>query len=168
LRALGANVTEFAGAADETVTRMAAAVPPGALCMAYVDPYCLNLLDFNMLRQLAKLKVDLAVHFSTMDLQRNVIVDVSEDRGRFDPVAPGWQGAVNIGAVGVQQLRHAFFEYWRQLLLGLGFSHSKEMPIVYNTNGAAIYKLVFFARHDMPLKVWGDVARSPNRNLFDF
>lgn len=167
LRALGANVTEFPGPAEETVPRMVAAVPPGALCIAYVDPYCLNLLNFNMLRQLASLKIDLAVHFSTMDLQRNIIVDVSEDRGQFDDVAPGWKAAVNPSSLGVHQVRHKFFEFWRQQLLGLQFSHSREMPFICNSQGAAMYRLVFFARNNMPLRVWGDVARNPTRGLFD-
>jgi three-Cys-motif partner protein len=70
LQALGATVRAFMGPAVETVPQMVAAAPRGALCMAYIDPYCLTLLDFEMLRTLSTLKVDLAVHFSTMDLQR--------------------------------------------------------------------------------------------------
>ncbi len=166
LRALGATAQAFVGPAQETVPRMVAAVPRGALCLAYVDPYCLNLLDFEMLRQLATLKIDLAVHFSTMDLQRNIVVDVSEDRGRFDAVAPGWQQAVAAQTLGVQELRRAFFEHWLQQLMGLGFTCSKAMPFIFNTQGAAMYRLVFLARHDLPLRVWADVARSPNRDLF--
>ena len=30
-----------------------------------------------------------------------------------------------------------------------------------------MYRLVFFARNNMPLRVWGDVARNPTRGLFD-
>lgn len=135
--------------------------------MAYVDPYCLELLDFEMLKTLATLKVDLAIHFSTMDLQRNVIIDFGKDVGRFDSVAPGWRDAGRAQGRGVRQVRESFFDYWRAQLEGLGFAYSRQMPIVYNTNGSAMYRLVFFARHDMPLRVWADVARSPNRSLFD-
>lgn len=167
LRALGANVRAFTGPAAETVPQMVAATPPGALCMAYVDPYCLTLLDFEMLRTLATLKVDLAVHFSTMDLQRNVIIDLADERDNFERVAPGWKLSVNLNATGVANIRHAFFEYWRGLLVTHGFKYSREMPWIYNTQGAAMYRLVFFARHDMPLRVWGDVARQKTRDLFE-
>jgi three-Cys-motif partner protein len=70
LDALGAPVTGFVGPALQTIPRMVAAVPPGALCFAYLDPYNLELLDFELLRHLARLKVDLAINFSTMDLVR--------------------------------------------------------------------------------------------------
>lgn len=166
LGALGASVRAFVGPAQQTVPQMVAAVPRGALCLAYVDPYCLNLLDFQMLRQLSMLQVDLAIHFSTMDLQRNIALDVSEDRGMFEPVAPGWQSVVPSRSLGVKQLRHAFFDYWLQQLMSLGFTHSKSMPFILNTQGAAMYRLVFLARHDLPLKVWTDVARDPTRDMF--
>ena len=166
LQALGADALAFVGPAAETVPQMVAAVPRGALCMAYVDPYCLNLLDFEMLRTLAILKVDLAVHFSTMDLQRNVIIDLADERDNFEKVAPGWKSSVDFKTTGVTNIRVAFFEFWRRQLVSLGFNYSREMPIVYNTRGAAMYRLVFFARHDMPLRVWGDVAKPKNRDLF--
>lgn len=167
LQVLGANVRPFAGPAVETVPQMVAATPRGSLCMAYVDPYCLTLLDFEMLRTMATLKVDLAVHFSTMDLQRNVIIDLADERDNFERVAPGWKATVDLKTTGVANIRRAFFDYWRDLLVSLGFQYSREMPIVYNTQGAAMYRLVFFARHDMPLRVWSDVAREKNRDLFE-
>lgn len=166
LRLLGASAAAFIGPAEDTVPRMVAAVPSGALCMAYVDPYNLRLLTFDMLRSLSRLNVDLAVHFSTMDLQRNLVIDISEDRGQFDRVAPGWQQAIDCRGLSNTQLRTAFFQYWQRQMLDLGFSASKEMPFVYNDHGAPMYRLVFFARHDLPLRVWGDVARSPNMELF--
>lgn len=167
LQALGADARAFVGPAVETVPQMVAGVARGSLCMAYVDPYCLTLLDFEMLRTLATLKVDLAVHFSTMDLQRNVIIDLADDRDNFERVAPGWKASVDLTTTGVANIRHAFFDYWRGLLVGLGFKYSREMPWIYNTQGSAMYRLVFFARNDMPLRVWRDVAREKTRDLFE-
>lgn len=108
LRVLGANVRPYAGPAVETVPQMVAATPRGSLCMAYVDPYCLTLLDFEMLRTMATLKVDLAVHFSTMDLQRNVIIDLADERDNFERVAPGWKATVDLKTTGVANIRRAF------------------------------------------------------------
>ena len=44
LKALGANVQSFVGEARATILEMKGAVPRGALCFAYLDPYNLELL----------------------------------------------------------------------------------------------------------------------------
>lgn len=81
LSALGAPVRRFDGPADETVFEMVKAVPQGALCLVYLDPYNLALLSYPMIKALATLpKVDFIVHFSTMDLKRNVAAELDPDR----------------------------------------------------------------------------------------
>ncbi len=167
LEAIGAPAQAFAGPALETVPKMVAAVPKGALCFAYLDPYNLELLDFELLRELSRLKVDLAINFSTMDLIRNVEAEFDPDRARFDGTAPGWRTDAEIRSLSRQSVPVAFFRYWRRLVEGLGFTHSREMPLVPNDRGHVIYRMVFFARHDLPLRVWDDIARGPNRS-FDF
>jgi three-Cys-motif partner protein len=90
LKALGAPVNAFTGPATETIKSMVEAVPKRSLCIAYVDPYSLELLSFSILETLASLsKVDLAVNFCTMDLQRNVELEFDPERARFDSTAPG-------------------------------------------------------------------------------
>lgn len=167
LAADGAPVQMFVGPASETVRQMAAVVPRGALCMAYIDPYNLEVLSFDLIEALAELKVDFAVHFSTMDLDRNVDFEFDPERGRFDKTAPGWRDNIDVKKMSKAAARLAFFEYWCELVRKLGFEFSRSMPIVRNDHGHGIYRLVFFARHDLPLRVWGDVAQSKNRDLFD-
>jgi hypothetical protein len=58
-----------------------------------------------------------------------------------------------------------FFLHWQSRVTGLGFSCSQEMPLVRNKDGHAIYRLVFFARHDMPLRVWRDIAKNQGGQL---
>ncbi len=160
LSALGAPVKTFDGPADETVHRIVRQVPKGALCLAYLDPYNLSLLSFDMIRALAKLpNVDFAVNFMTMDLFRNVAMET--DRGRFDAVAPGWREAL----VGVSNanLADAFLQYWIGLVKGLGFDFSETIPLVNNNRGREIYRLVFFARHELPQRLWTDVAKDRNQ-----
>jgi len=168
LKALGANVTSFAGEAIETVPKMVAAVPQRALCMALVDPYNLELLSFEIIRELAKRKVDLAINFSTMDLQRNAELEFDPTRARFDGTAPGWRKNPSVLSASKSNVKAAFFQYWCEQVRSLGFDHSQEMPLVHNNHGHPIYRMVFFARHDLPNRIWGDVARGPNRSfLFD-
>lgn len=166
LRALGAPTEVFSGAAIETVPLMTRAIPSGALCMAFLDPYNLELLSFSMIQQLAKLKVDLAINFSTMDLERNGDLEFNPDRARFDDAAPGWRDDPLIRSANKQNLAPAFFEYWCSLVRSLGFQNSHAMPLVHNNQRRSIYRMVFFARHDLPKRIWSDVARDRNRSLF--
>ena len=59
--------------------------------MAYLDPYNLELLAFSIIQELSKLKkVDLAINFSTMDLQRNA--DLEFDPTEHDLMTPPQDG----------------------------------------------------------------------------
>lgn len=168
LKALGANVQSFVGEARATILEMKGAVPRGALCFAYLDPYNLELLTFDILQTLAMLpRVDIAVHFSTMDLRRNVEFEFDPARARFDETAPGWRDHVQVKQIPKSGLAMAFFEYWCNLVKSLGFSVSEVMPLVENDTGHPIYQLVFFSRNPLPHRIWGDVAKGPNRS-FDF
>jgi three-Cys-motif partner protein len=167
LRALSAPVTSYAGPAIETVREMVAAVPQGSLTMAYLDPYNLELLAFSIIQELAKLRVDLAINFSTMDLQRNADLEFDPTRARFDDTAPGWRRERAVLAASKQNVKLAFFNYWCHLVQKLGFDYSREMPMVTNNQGHGIYRMVFFARHDLPTRIWADIARGPNRQLFN-
>lgn len=170
LKALGAPARSFTGPALQTVPAMIAAAPKNTLCFAYLDPYNLQFLAFDILRWLAQLpNVDLAINFSTMDLTRNVDFESDPDRARFDEAAPGWRDTPAIRTASKSNLPIVFFRYWCELVTGLGFKHSREMPLVLNDRGHPIYRMVFFARHKFPNRIWDDVARGPNRplDLFD-
>lgn len=167
LRAAQVPVQSFEGPAADTIGRMVAAVPAGTLCMAYIDPYNLQYLSFSILEALSTLKVDLAINFSVMDLTRNADLETDPERARFDGAAPGWRDHVAKSDVSKSGLPQALFAYWMGLVSGLGFSHSKAMPLITNERGGGLYRMVFFARHDLPRRIWGDVARGPNRELFD-
>lgn len=168
LTAVGAPVTAFVGPASETTPQMVALVPPRSLCPAYVDPYNLEFLAFPIIEALAKLpKVDFAVHFSLMDLSRNVDMELDPERDRFDDAAPGWRECINASVGAKQQVARAFFDYWMALVASLGFTVSREMPLIRDDGGRPLYRLVFFSRHAFPNKIWDDIAKSPNLQ-FDF
>jgi three-Cys-motif partner protein len=165
LKAIGAPVVSFVGPAIATVKSMVVAIPARSLCMAFIDPYNLELLSFSIIAELAKLKVDLAINFSTMDLQRNAELEFDAERARFDGTAPGWRQDPKVLSASKQNVASEFFKYWCQLVRTLGFEHSKEMPLVHNDQGRAIYRMVFFARDKLPNRIWSDIARGPNRSF---
>lgn len=168
LKALGAPVEAFVGSAVDTVKQMQSCVPERALCLAYIDPYNLEYLSLSIIEELAKLKsVDFAVHFSTMDMHRNVDMELDPNRARFDEAAPGWRTELGNDKLSKGQLPQAFFAYWKGLVEKCGFSVSKEMPLVTNDQHRPIYRLVFFSRHSFPNQIWDDIAKSPNLE-FDF
>jgi len=162
LRAVGAPVQRFDGPAAETALQMADAVPRGALCLAYIDPYNLGYLSFSIIKRLAELPfIDFAVHFSLMDLTRNVDMELDPARDRFSGASPGWRGRLPTHT-SKASLPGWFFEDWRAQITSLGFSVSQAMPLVEDGQGRALYRLAFFSRHAFPDKIWGDVAKSPN------
>lgn len=168
LKALRAPVESFVGSAVDTVKQMQSSIPRGSLCLAYIDPYNLEYLSFSIIEELSKLKsVDFAVHFSTMDMIRNVDMELDPNRARFDDAAPGWRAALGGDKLSKGQLPQAFFAYWKGLVEKCGFNVSKEMPLVTNDQHRPIYRLVFFSRHSFPNEIWEDIAKSPNLE-FDF
>jgi three-Cys-motif partner protein len=159
LLAAGAPVTAFNMPALQSVQQMVEAVPKGALCLAYIDPYNLGLLSFDIMRTLAKLPaVDFIVNFFTSDLRRNV------DTAR-DEILPSWRERL-AGDRSKGNLAAAFFEDWQEQIRALGFRVSKSMQTVENSKNSEMYRLVFFARRDFPVGLWDDVAADPNRSLF--
>lgn len=169
LRAIGAPVQKFIGAAEETVPTMIKAVPNrSCLTLAYIDPYNLENLSFEIIKQLAQLpNIDLLLHFSVYDMIRNIELETDDDRARFDAAAPDWRKAIDPSKHGKSALRDAFFDYWCAQIKGLGFSVSKSMPLIRTDDNSPRYRLVFFSRNEsVASKVWTDVAQGSNKSLF--
>lgn len=163
----GASVQAFVGPANETVDAMIQAVPFGALALAYLDPYNLEYLSFSIIERLSKLQyVDFAVHFSLMDLTRNIDMELDPKRDRFDHALPGWRSAVPTDALSKSSLPGWFFDAWCKAVAALGFRVSGQMPLITDGKGRSIYRLVFFSRHPLPDRIWNDIAQSRNLNLF--
>lgn len=163
LQAAGAPVIGFSGPAVQTVGKMVQHVPDGHLCLAYLDPYNLAYLDFSIIEALAKLRVDFIVHFSDMDCHRNADMELDEKRARFDDTLPGWRK--KLAGHSHSTLFVAVMNYWMQLVKDLGFEFAGEMPLVKNDSAATMYRLAFFARHDLPKRLWDEVARDQEREL---
>ncbi|ROT43906.1 hypothetical protein CHR62_15220 [Pusillimonas sp. NJUB218] len=139
----------------------------GSLALAYIDPYNLEYLSFSIIQRLAKLQsIDFAVHFSTMDLTRNIDLELNPQRGRFDHTLPGWRTKVPSNELSKASLPSWFFNQWCGAIESLGFKISHQMPLISNGQGSSIYRLVFFSRHPLADRIWGDVAKERNLSLF--
>jgi three-Cys-motif partner protein len=96
LATLGIAAKGFEGTATETAGAIVKELDPHALHFAFLDPFKLGHLDFAALEQLAKLKrMDMLIHVSVMDFQRNLRGYIARQDSALDRFAPGWRDHVD-------------------------------------------------------------------------
>jgi three-Cys-motif partner protein len=166
LEALNAQVTALIGTAEQTVDEVLRFVPQNGLHLAYLDPFNMGHLPFSVIEKLARFKnIDIVVHFSVMDLQRDMELDFDRDVSRFDIFAPGWRNHINVQQMSKKEARAAFVSYWLNLVKSLGFNCSRERPLIVNSNNGPLYRMMFLMRHPLADKLWNDINRGANPNL---
>lgn len=158
LQNLGAPVHSIHASAVEAAEKMASIVSGYALHFAFIDPYSLEALDFRVISILSRLKrIDLLIHLSAMDLQRNLLVNLAAEDSAFDAFAPGWREKVD--TTGTQQeIRRRVVEYWRELIAELGVWASTEQRLITGERNQPLYWLLLAARHQLPHKFWETAA----------
>lgn len=167
LEALGAPVEALEGPATQTVDQVLRIVNPNGLHLAYLDPYNIEQLPFSVIERLAKFKnIDILVHFSVMDLQRELELDFERDQSRFELFAPNWRNKIDPRLMSKQEARAEFVRYWLSLVDSLGFSCSRERPLMTNSKNGPLYRMMFLMRHKLADKLWSDIAKPPQGSLF--
>ena len=169
LLALNAPVTALLGPAEQTVDEAIKRLPANGLHLAYLDPFNMEHLPFTVIEKLAKFRnIDIVVHFSVMDLQREIELDFLRDASRFEAFAPGWKRHVDVSGMTKQGARNAFVKYWLSLVESLGFRCSKEMPLMTNSKNGPLYRMMFLMRHPLAERLWNEIARGqkPVQDLF--
>lgn len=158
LQALGAPVKSFVGPADTTVPKISALLDRKGLHLAFLDPFNLGALTFDLIEKLAGTRhVDLLVHFSTYDSKLNLIDYIRRADPRLERIAPGWQGSVDINQ-SPKSIRYSFLKHWIAKVESLGFKCGDSLPEVKNTQGQDLYRLVFFSRNDFALHCWKEAS----------
>jgi three-Cys-motif partner protein len=166
LRRLGAPVVEIAGPALETMKALSSKLHPSSLHFAFLDPYNLGAFDFGVVEQLAKLKyIDMLVHVSKMDLQRNLGMNVKAQQSAFDRFAPGWRVEINLNQP-QSTVRREVFEYWRRLVSETGVPPSTDMKLITGSKNQPLYWLLLAAKHDLAHKFWKEASASDQGSLF--
>lgn len=159
LERLGAPVVALLGAAADTAQLAIRECPVGALNFAFLDPYNLGTLDFSIISTLAKLyRIDVLVHVSQMDLQRNFDRNSLQDRSSLDAFAPGWRDEVDTSST-QRTGRQAYFEYWKRLVQSTGIKTNAQIRLVTGSGNQPLYLLLLATRHDLAHKFWGEVAK---------
>ena len=147
----------YVGPAEIIVDQVLRAINPYGLHLAFLDPFGLGQLPFSIIEKMLKLKrMDMIIHVSLSDLQRNL-----DDYSRIgdptlDNFAPGWRAAVNTHQA-ITPLRAALIDYWLKLIKALGTHPSTGIPLVVGSKNQPLYWLVFVSSNRLGHRLWNDV-----------
>ena len=131
---------------------------PHGLHFAFVDPFSLGALNFSIFATLTRRKrMDILVHLSKMDLQRNLDENIGSETSSFDNFAPGWKAIIYVDQA-QRRVRTEIVEHWRDLVSKLGTEASTEMRLLKGGNGQHLYWLLLLANHDLAHKFWKAAA----------
>jgi len=158
LTRLAAPVVKRGGEALAVAEKLTKLLNPYALHFALIDPFNL-MLPFGVIRHLARLKrIDLLIHVSAMDLQRNWARYTQQAHSPLDEFAPGWREAVNL-AQPDDSARLQFVQYWIGLLKSLGFEGEIRFELITGSKKQPLYWLVLVAKHELATKFWKTAAQ---------
>ena len=168
LRNLGAPVVEVDGAAVDAVKSVTAQLNAYGLNFAFLDPFDLAALNFDIIVALSSLtRIDMLVHISQMDLQRNVVTYATTENSPFDTFAPGWRDKVST-LQGQQELRLQIFQFWRDKVAGLGVWPSTDMKLLTGAKNQPLYWLLLAAKHELAHKFWATASNVEGQGAFNF
>jgi three-Cys-motif partner protein len=157
LRKVGAPVFAETGPAIQTVDRVISKLDPNALHFAFLDPYNLRELPFEIIRKLAQLeRMDVLIHVSIQDLQRNLQRYIESENSPLDSFAPGWREHVDVSR-SHKLIRPKYLEYWRGLLMAESMDTTETAELIVGTKRQRLYLLAFAARHELASDFWDKV-----------
>lgn len=157
LSSCGVTVNQVVGPAEETAVVIAGGLSAYGLHFAFLDPYDLRTLPFEVIHALAAVqRMDLLIHVSVQDLQRNVRRYIDSADAPLDGFAPGWRTRI-VSMTKDVDLRRSVFDYWLEKIRGERLKPAQGVELVTGSKNQNLYWLVFAARHDLALKFWDEI-----------
>lgn len=154
---LGAAAQIYNDKAETAVDHVIQSLNPTGLHFAFLDPYNLESLPFSIIKRLARLnRMDMLIHVSIFDLQRNLRRYLSDGR-ILDSFMPGWRDVVDANR-GDQAVRTDLLRHWLGLIKSLGTTPADGIELVSATGGQRLYWLVFVSAHPLGRKLWDDIS----------
>jgi three-Cys-motif partner protein len=168
IKALAGSANSYVGSADITVDAVLGAINPEGLHLAFLDPFGLGQLPFTIIKKMLQVRrMDMIIHVSLSDLQRNLDDYSRIGDATLDSFAPGWREAVDIKQA-MAPLRAALIEYWLGLIRSLGTHPSTGIPLVVGEQNQRLYWLVFVSSDPLGHKLWDSVQNlTGQRSLFE-
>ncbi|CAL8477416.1 three-Cys-motif partner protein TcmP [Caballeronia sp. S22] len=166
LRGLGAPLKTKQGRANETIDWVLPQLNKRGLHFALLDPFNAGHLHFSIIEKLATMPtMDIVVHLSTGDIQRNIASSLETAHSSLDNFAPGWRRVVPRQS-SKHAMRDAFIEYWKDLVSGSGMRVCDTMYPVRNSKESTMYWLCLITRHPLADKLWREACQFETRSLF--
>ena len=168
LSSIGAPVRPSAGPASAAVPQIVRSLDKYGLHLAFLDPYNLGTLSFDLFEEFAKLKrIDIIAQVSVSDLQRNSARYADEDYGQFDKLAPGWRKKVSTDMT-KGAFRAAIIQCWSDKVTELGLPRARHWELIRGDQGQRLYWLILLARHDLAHQLWTKISSAAKAPRFDF
>src|ERR1035437_209578 len=157
IKALGGTATSYVGDADTVVDQVMNAINPYGLHLAFLDPFNLAQLPFSIIERMLQVqRMDMIIHVSLQDLQRNLDEYSRAGDPTLDNFAPGWRNAIDTRQSMVA-LRAALIEYWLAAIRALGTHPATGIPLIVGQKNQRLYWLVFLSSNPLGQKLWNDV-----------
>lgn len=168
LARLGAQVKPYVGRSEDSVIEVVRQLNMDGLHLAFLDPFDLKSLPFDVIRRLAVFKrMDMIIHVSLMDLQRNLEPYIESQQSPLDIFAPEWRNVIN-PMNPKATIRKEIFEYWLGLIRNENMQPSQGIEKVTGNNNQPLYWLVFAAHHSLPMKFWDEIRNISAQHQLDF
>jgi three-Cys-motif partner protein len=156
VRAGGAAEVEV-GNADVTATRIVRRLNPYGLHFAFLDPFNLDDLPFSVFQAFGTLRrIDMLIHVSAQDLQRNLDRYSHSENGPLDRFAPGWRAVVDLKQ-SQASTRAGFIAYWASKMESLGLPPARYELVSGAARNQRLYWLVFVSRSDFAKSLWDKI-----------
>jgi three-Cys-motif partner protein len=159
---LDAPVETTPGPALEAMEHIVQRVHQRGLHFVFLDPHNLGALSFDLFKTLKKLEnVDILVHVSIADLQRNLDLFTTK---QFDTFAPGWSDPIDHKNMSKTALRSAVLNYWYDQVAGLGLTKAKHSDEIRGPGNQRLYWLSLFSRDKLAHKLWAAVSSAAKQS----
>ncbi|WP_336232272.1 three-Cys-motif partner protein TcmP [Thalassospira sp. CH_XMU1458] len=166
LRRLGAPVVELEGDAVAAAKQYVQAVNEYGLNFAFIDPFSLGTLSFEIIQTLSQLKrIDMLIHFSKMDHQRNLGLNLTSEKSDFDALVPGWRDRIDQNRP-MPDVRRQIFELWRDMVAEVGLDPSLDVKLITGSRNQHLYWLLIVAKHQLALKFWKEATANEAQGNF--
>jgi three-Cys-motif partner protein len=157
------------GIAEVTARRIVDQLNLHGLHFAFLDPFNLKDLPFPVIETLAQLKrIDLLIHVSAQDLQRNLHSYIAPGDTRLERFAPGWRNFVSLEQ-SQHGIRASLLAYWASKMEALDLPPAQHAELVSgSTKNQRLYWLVFVSRSDFAKSLWDKIRNVSGQGELSF
>jgi len=151
----GGVVTVLKDDCNAAATLIARSIPPGSLCLAFVDPFNWEI-KFESLADLTRQHhVDLIITFHSANIKRAADYNPAGLQEFFGD--PRWKAQYDVARASRQGTR-ALLDCYESSLRGVGYPHVRDQVCIKNSRGIPLYRLVLASKHPRAPEFWDKIS----------